>query len=142
MPGLDPPTPEEYQKRAEESERNLGMVIAGAGLILLSIIFGILNLIMGNIVNRRREQREALLENDLNTAGQGKIESIRLANELRGRPDRSSKILETYRHHSTTKDKVWMQGFWAGIPNTIKRYIEAEYEQHSEWLDGAQTGWF
>ena len=142
MPGLDPPTPEEWQRSREESEKNFEMALTGAGMVLLSILFGILNFIMGNIVKRKQGQREALLERDMKTAGEGKAESIRLAKELRGQPNRAARILETYRQRSTTKDKVWMQGFWAGIPNTIKRYIEGQYEQHSEWLDGAETGWF
>ena len=97
---------------------------------------------VGGIVNRKREQREALLERDLKTAGQGKIESRRLAQELRGQPNRAAQILKTYRQRSATKGRIWMQGFWAGIPNTIKRYIEGQYEQHPEWLDGTETGWF
>lgn len=142
MSGLDPDTPEEYQRRAEESEKNLEMVLTGAGMVLLSIIFGLLNLITGNMVNRKRERREDLLEHDLETAGQGKAESRRLAQELRGQPNRSAQLLKIYRRRSTTQNKIWMQGFWAGIPNTVKRYIEGQYEQHPEWLEGAETGWF
>ena len=142
MSGLDPDTPEEYQRRAEESEKNLEMTLTGAGMVLLSIIFGILNLITGGVVNRKREQREALLERDMETASQGKAESRRLAREFRGQPNRPAQLLEVYKQHSTTEDKIWMQGFWAGIPNTIKRYIEDQYEQHPEWLEGTETGWF
>lgn len=142
MPGLDPPSPEEYQRRAEESEKNFDMALTGAGMVLISIIFGLIQFITGIILGRKQKQREELLEHDREIAKQGRSESERLNDKLKGRPDRAEKTLEIYRQHSTTKDKVWMGGFWARIPNTIKRYIEDRYEQHPEWLDGTETGWW
>lgn len=141
MPGLDPPTSEEWQKLNEESEKAFNMALAGAGMVLVSIIFSLLHCITFGIVERKQKQREDLLERDSQTAGQGKTESGRLADELRGQPNRFEKMLEAYRQYSMTKGKVWMGGFWAGIPNSIKRYIEGQYGQHPEWFNGAETGW-
>jgi len=142
MPGLDPDTPEEYQRRDEASERNFDMALAGAGMVLLSLIFGLINLITCGIVKSKQRQREELIEHDSKISSEGGTESRRLVNGTRGQPNRFEKILEAYRQHSTTKGKVWMQGFWAKIPNPIKRYIEGQYEQHPEWLNGAETGWW
>lgn len=140
MPGLDPPTHEEWQKLDDESEKAFDMAVTGAGMVLLSIIFSIGNFIIGNILQRKQEQREELLESDLEISRQGRFESLRLNEELKGLPDRSEQMLKAYRQYSMTKGKVWMGGFWARIPNTTKRYIEDQYGQHPEWLSGAETG--
>lgn len=142
MPGLDPPTDAEWQKINEESEKAFEMALAGAGMVLLSLLFGLINLITCGIVARKQRQREELIEHDSKISSEGGVESRRLVRETRGQLNRVEKILEVYRQHSTTKGKVWMQGFWAKIPNPIKRYIEEQYEQHPEWLDGAETGWW
>lgn len=142
MPGLDPPSAEYWRKRDEEAEKNFDMVVAGAGMVLLSIILGILHFIQGSILRRKQKKREELLANDLEISRQGKIESVNVYKELKGQPDCQEKMLEAYRSRSTTKGKVWMGGFWSRIPNPIKRYIEAQYERHPEWLESAETGWW
>ena len=111
-------------------------------MVILSIIFGIVNFIIGCTLNHKQEQREELLASDLQIARQGRSESLRLRDELKGQPGRLEKMLKAYRQYSMTKGKVWMDGFWARIPNTTKRYIEGQYEQHPEWLNGAETGWW
>jgi hypothetical protein len=142
MPGLDPSTPEEWRKSNEESDKSFDMVIAGAGMVLLSIIFGIVNFIIGGALKHKQEQREELLASDLQISRQGRSESLRLSDKLKGQPCRLETMLKAYRQYSMTKGKVWMGGFWARIPNITKRYIEGQYEQHPEWLDGAETGWW
>ena len=141
MPGLDPPTKEEWQKLEQEGEKAFDMCMAGAGIVLLSIIFGIVDHILKGALRRKQGQREKLLTSDLEISRQGRRESLLLNKSLKGQLDRSEKILEAYRQHSITKGKIWMGGFWARIPNTVKRYIEGQYEQHPEWLNNAETGW-
>lgn len=141
MAGLGPPTDEEFQRREEASEGAFDMALAGAGMVLLSIIFGIINFVTRGLIDHRQRQREELLEHDYQTASQGGAESRRLVEETKGQPDRYEKMLEAYRQYGTTKDSVWMGGFWAKIPNPIKQYIEGQYERHPEWFDGAETGW-
>lgn len=134
MPGLEPMSHEYYAKQEEESERAFNMTLAGLGMILASIFFGIFNLIFGAIVKSNEREREERIRRDSKIAGEGKAAAKELAASLSGRPDYEEQILSAYREHRKTKSVPWVQGFWAGVYNPDKRYIESQFDQHPEWV--------
>lgn len=134
MPGLEPMSHEEYVKQEEEGERAFNMTLAGLGMILASILFGIFNLIFGAIVRSNEREREERIRRDGKIAGEGKTAARELAASLSGRSDYEEQMLSAYREHRRTKSIPWVQGFWAGVYNLDKRYIESQFDQHPEWV--------
>lgn len=134
MPGLEPMSHEYYEKQKEESERAFNMTLAGLGMILASIFFGILSLVFGAIAKSNKREREERIRRDGKIAGEGKTAARELAASLNGRPDYKEQMLSAYKEHRGTKSIPWVQGFWAGVYNPDKQYIESQFDQHPEWI--------
>lgn len=134
MPGLEPMPHEYYVKQEEESERAFNTTLAGLGMILASILFGLFNLIFGAIVKSNEREREERIRRDGKIANEGKAAARELAASLAGQSDYKEQMLSAYREHRGTKSVPWVQGFWAGVYNSDKQYIESQFDQHPEWV--------
>lgn len=134
MPGLEPMPHEYYVKQEEESERAFNTTLAGLGMILASILFGLFNLIFGAIARSNEREREERMQRDSKISREGKVAARELAASIRGQSDYKEQILSAYRKHRETESVPWVQGFWAGVYNSDKQYIKDQFDQHPEWV--------